>query len=85
VVVLWTYGRIEIQFQSLKTRKPFDAESKRHELLSRLNEILGINFSDDVLTRRPSIPIAKLSDDAVLKQLISIFDWVLAEIKSANQ
>jgi len=41
LVAVWTYGRVEIQFQHMG-KPPFSEESKRRELLSRLNEIEGI-------------------------------------------
>ena len=36
LISVWTYGRIEIQFQVMKNKPPFDAESERLELLRRL-------------------------------------------------
>jgi hypothetical protein len=38
----WTYGTIEIYFRWLKEKPPFDDESKKFELLEKLNDLPGI-------------------------------------------
>ena len=76
---VWTYGRIEIQFQMMKTSPPFDAEAKRIELLSQLNALPGVSLPPDAITRRPSIPLSLLQDDAVLQQFLAICDWIIQE------
>lgn len=85
LISVWTYGRVEVQFEMLKKRSPFDSEVQRLELLRRLNEIAGINLPKDGITRRPSIRLLKLEDDAVLQQFLAAFDWVIEEIKSCSQ
>jgi hypothetical protein len=42
VISVWTYGRAEIPFQWMLTRKPFDDEAKRLDLRDRLNKIPGL-------------------------------------------
>jgi len=82
-IAIWTYGKVEIQFQWLQKRPPFDAEPKRKELLSRLNQIPGISLPEDAITRRPNIYLSIFKDDNSLKQLLEILDWVIQEIKSS--
>src|SRR5262249_35971264 len=50
LISVWTYGRVEIQFQMLKTARPFDTEAKRFELLQRLNELPGVIIPPDAIT-----------------------------------
>jgi hypothetical protein len=83
VTSVWTYGRAEIPFQWMLTRKPFDAEAKRLELRDRLNRIPGVEISTDAISRRPSIPLAVLTDDAALKAFLGVLDWYVAEVKAA--
>jgi hypothetical protein len=83
VTSVWTYGRVEIPFQWMLTRKPFDAESKRLELLDRLNKIPGVEIAADAITRRPTIPLAVLTDDTALKAFLGVLDWYIAEVKVA--
>jgi len=83
VVSIWTYGRAEIPFQWMLTRKPFDAEAKRLELRDRLNRIPGVEIPADAITRRPTIPLAGLTDEMALKAFLGILDWYIAEVKAA--
>lgn len=83
LIAVWTYGRVEVQFQWLKTRPAFEDEGKRLELLRRLNAIEGISISSDAVSRRPSFALATLADEARLKQFLDVLDWVAAECRSA--
>ncbi|MBA3366493.1 MAG: hypothetical protein H0U03_12060 [Actinobacteria bacterium] len=72
-LAVYTYGRLEIQFQWL-TRPPFDDLELRHEFLSRLNGIPGVSFPEDAITR-PSIQLSLLATDpAALQSLKDALD-----------
>jgi hypothetical protein len=81
LISIWTYGRIEIQFQQMG-KPPFGEEFKRLQLLGRLNEIEGIDIAADKIKKRPSIPLRLLEDDAVTEQFLNTLDWVIQEIKN---
>ncbi|MBI4344100.1 MAG: hypothetical protein HY555_00770 [Euryarchaeota archaeon] len=83
LISVWTYGSLEVQFQVMKTRPPFDNDSKRLELLRRLNEIPGITIPTDAITRRPKIPLSSLRNATSLSQFLETLDWVLQEIKAS--
>lgn len=51
-VAVYTYGRLEIQFQYLRNKPPFDKAETRHELLSRLNRVPGVQRPPHTLTNR---------------------------------
>jgi hypothetical protein len=74
---MWTYGHLEVQFQMMKNRPLFDVEAKRLELLRRLNTLPGTSMAADAITRRPRILLAKLQDEAVLKQFLDVQLWKL--------
>jgi hypothetical protein len=78
---IYTYGRVEIQFQHMKA-KPFDDETKRLKLLRRLNEIEGVDIPADKLTKRPSISLSALLSAAALQQFFRAFDWYVQEVKA---
>jgi hypothetical protein len=79
-IAVYTYGRIEVQFQHLKARSPFDDEQVRRELLRRINEIPQVTFGPDVIARRPSIPLSVLaSDPAAAQQLKRVLEWIEAK------
>ncbi len=81
--MIWTNGYVQTQFGSMQTRPPFNDESKRLELLSRLNAIPGVDIPDDAITRFPSIRLSTLKDEAVLKQFLEVLDWCVQEIKAS--
>jgi hypothetical protein len=78
---VWTYGRLEVQFEMMRKKPPFADEGKRADLLRRLNEIPGIRLPADSITRRPSISLEALQDDTILTRFLAVFDWVSEEIK----
>ena len=82
-IAIWTYGKIEIQFQWLMNRSAFSDETKRRELLNRLNQIPGINIPENAITRRPNIFLSTFKDASSLRQLLETLDWVVQEIKSS--
>ncbi len=84
LISAWTFGRIEVQFQWLKAKPPFSDEAKRLDLLQRLNAIPGVNLPPDAITRRPSVSLAVLADDAALKMLLAVLDWVIGEVRTAS-
>ncbi len=79
-VAVWTYGTIEVQFQHMQNRPPFDNLELRRELLDRLNGIHGISLPDDSLGRRPSFPIKVLTRDDHLDQFIAVLDWFIETV-----
>lgn len=66
IASLMTDGRIEFAFGGLKA--PFDDLEARRALIARFAGIPGFRFPSDVEIRYPSVPLALLLDDAVLRQ-----------------
>jgi len=60
--VVYSYGAVEVVFQHLANRPPFDSEAIRRQMLVRLNEIRGIEIPEDKLTGRPSFSVDVLAD-----------------------
>ena len=50
LIAIWTYGRIEVQFQNMLRNPPFDDETKRLELLRRLNDIPHVTIPTNAIT-----------------------------------
>ncbi|MCK9565873.1 MAG: hypothetical protein M0Q43_07485 [Methanothrix sp.] len=82
-IAIWTYGKIEIQFQWLMNKSPFNDDMKRKELLKRLNEISGVDIPEKAITRRPNIFLSTFNDASSLRRLLETLDWVVQEIKSS--
>jgi hypothetical protein len=77
LATVWTYGRIEFAFQSLRTRPPFDDEQRRRSLLERLNEVPGITLPLDSFNRRPAVPLAAIAAAGSIDELLQVWDDVL--------
>ncbi len=82
-IAIWSYGKLEIQFKLLQSRPPFDAESKRQEILNRLNQIPGFNIPADAINRFPKVELSVLQNEDSLKQFLEVLDWVVQEIKKS--
>lgn len=72
---LWTNGNIEIYFQHMKNRPPFDTEQNRLELLERLNKIRGISIPKEKVNGRPSFSISVLKDKVEFDKFKEAFNW----------
>jgi hypothetical protein len=84
-IVLYTNGRIEVQFKYLKARAPFDDDGIRVELLRRLNEIPGVALASDTIDKTPSIQLALLAGtNASPEQLKRVLEWLEAEANTAT-
>jgi hypothetical protein len=81
-MLIWSYGRIEITFQYLMMRAPFDSVDKRSEFLRRLNEIDGVNLPANAIARRPSVPVATLSSGERLTSFLAVMDWLVQELRT---
>jgi hypothetical protein len=76
---LYGYGRIEIQFQYMMRRPPFDTETLRRDLVERLNAIPGVSIDGDQITKRPSIALESLAPAGALEQFTATMDWALTQ------
>jgi hypothetical protein len=79
-VVLWASGKVEVTFQWIM-RPPFDGDAKRREWLHRLNEIEGVNFAENAISRRPKILLSVLSDEARMKKFLGALDWFASQAR----
>jgi hypothetical protein len=80
-IAIWTYGKIEVQFQGMRNTVAFGADEKRRELQRRLNDINGVVITDDALTKRPSVWLSTLEDAAAFAKFIDVLEWIETEIK----
>jgi len=86
LIEVWTYGRIEIQFQYMKSRSDvFNDEDARLELLRRLNQVPGVDLSESEIVRRPSILLSLLRDDEVREKFLRVLGWAVQEIGASGR
>ncbi len=84
LLAIWTSGTVEIYFQWYQHKQPFETEEKRLEILRRLNEIDGIQIPTDAINKRPNIKLSLLAEENSLEKFLSVFDWMLEEIRKSE-
>lgn len=82
---LYTFGRVEVQFQWMLRRPPFDQRQRRVELQQKLNAIPGVRISDDSLEKRAAIPLEVLTDGSALDTFLAAMDWSFEQVKAAGR
>jgi hypothetical protein len=81
LIEIWTYGKIEIQFQYMKSKSPpFDTEEGRLELLRKFNQIPGIDILEDSIDKRPSFSMSVLGEEERLSHFFAVLEWAIQEI-----
>ena len=82
--VIYTYCSVEIQFEGLKTKLPFDDKSKRLELLQKINQAL--NWPSDTfidkIDKRPGIKIKEFEKPDVLDAFFEVVKWYINTMKA---
>jgi hypothetical protein len=76
-----TNGNVQVYFEYLKSRPPFDPEAKRDELLARLNTIPGVAIAPDAIGGKPSVPLTALASPDNLSRLLDAVNWVRIEVE----
>lgn len=73
-----------IEFEFAWLSPPFDDDGKRRELVRRLNQIPGANFSEDTTTpgnKYPTRPLSLMAQDGALEVLTDAILWYKQEIE----
>ncbi|TAN32188.1 hypothetical protein EPN29_08355 [bacterium] len=83
LATVWTYGRVEIGFQYLRTRPPFTDPIVRQELLRKLNEIPAVQLTSDAIEKRPSIVLTDLASEAGRSRFFQVLEWAVEQVKAS--
>jgi hypothetical protein len=75
-------GTVEVVFQYLKRRPPFDHEPLRRELLGRLNAIPGVDLAEAKLDLRPSFPLEVFAAHSA--ELCAVLEWFAHTVGQAQ-
>lgn len=79
--VVWTYGQVELQFQWLVSKPPFDRQDAREALRQRLSAVLGFEIPTDKTEKRPSFPIALLADPTRRSEFQAVILSVVEQVR----
>jgi len=77
-------GTIEVVFQYLKDRPPFDQLELRRELRVRLNRIDNVDIAEDRLTTRPSFKVSVLESAADREAVGDVLQFFMDEVRATN-
>lgn len=81
-LVVYPSGAVEVVFQHLAVRPPFDDLALREELRVRLEDVPGVRIAKAKLQLRPSFPLEVLADEAGRLQVMDVLRWFLAAVES---
>jgi hypothetical protein len=83
-VAIRTDGTVEIGFRWLMKKPPFEAESRRRELLVRLNQIDGVQLPASSIGAQPKFVLSALTGDAGMRQFLGTLSWFVREVTAAG-
>jgi len=81
---MWVYGSLNVQFEYLADKPPFDREEMRLELLRRVNETPGIYLDPSTAgekPRRPRILLGELEQDAAVDNILDVLEWFVGVLR----
>jgi hypothetical protein len=84
ILTLWSYGRVEIEFQYLMARQAFASQAVREELLRQLTLRSTLKISAEKISKRPSVQWSELADAANMRTLFSAMEWVVKEFAATK-
>lgn len=70
-------GTVEVVFQYLSIRPPFDDTGVREELRRQINRIPGVDLPASKLELRPSFPLECLVGEEASRAVSQVHDWFL--------
>lgn len=84
ILTLWTYAQVEIDFEYLARRAPFDSEALRRDLWQRLTASSTLPISEDRISKRPNIRCTDLEDPTNMHALLEACDWAITQLSSVS-
>lgn len=78
-----TQGWFVFRFDWLYKKPPFNDEAVLRNMLAKINEIPGVHFDDDVLTKRARILFEKLANPVAIEKLKAAVTWLIEQVKAA--
>jgi hypothetical protein len=79
---VWTYSRVETQFESYKTKTVFSDHTKRMTLRDLLNKVNGVQIEEKSIDKRPSFSIHLLKEPAEMEKFLAAYDWFFEQVKT---
>ena len=77
---VYSSGQVEHPFASFKA--PFESEERRLALIERLRGV-GLAFTDEQITKRPSMDLEDIAEDR-LEGWLAVWEWMVREIQDES-
>lgn len=81
-LAIYPTGSVEVVFQHLARRPPFDDLTMRDAFRRRLNAIPGIDLPEGKLSMRPGFDLALLAQESVREALVDDLKWFLEQLRA---
>lgn len=81
---LYPSGSVEVVFQHLRHRPPFDDASLRDEFRTRLNGARDIDIAPTKIDLRPSFPMHVLMDEDAYQHVHDALTWFTKQLRAAS-
>ena len=78
---IYPSGKVEVVFQHMANRPPFDDVELRQEFRSRLNEVEGIDLPESKIALRPGFPVDVLSNADARDGVIRALAWFIHKVQ----
>ncbi|WP_030679576.1 GmrSD restriction endonuclease domain-containing protein [Streptomyces cellulosae] len=72
------FGTVDVVFQYMRSRPPFDDSALRREFMDRLNSAEGIELAEAKLELRPSFPLEVLASRS--EEIIAALSWFVEQV-----
>ena len=82
VARIWSNDYVELQFDYMRRRPPFDDQAKRQDLADRFAALPGFTLASNAIDKLPSVGLDALHDVNVRRQFFDVLDWFVAEVKA---
>ncbi|WP_420121764.1 GmrSD restriction endonuclease domain-containing protein [Nakamurella sp.] len=84
-MVIYPSGRVEVVFQYLATRPPFDDVELREELRMRLNQMDGVEIPPGKLELRPGFDLDVLATESNRETLAATLVWFFDQVHGRQE
>ena len=75
-ITIWTFGKVEVNFEYLKKVPAFQRRASRAEVARRMEQVFGEKIPEAKLDKRPSFPAGKLRQSSSMNELQQTLLWI---------
>jgi hypothetical protein len=81
---VWTYGRLELYLQWMIQKPPFTDPTEYEQLRQHAEKLLMKQVTDDMMQRRPAVPLTEFVSDTSFARLTDFFGWLIRRLRQTG-